>query len=132
MSMSDPIADMLTRIRNAGRAKMKSVDIPGSMIKTNMAKVLKDQGYIKNYKFINDDKQGLVRVYLKYDDKNIHAIYGIQRASKPSLRNYVKCKDIRPVLNGLGIAILSTSKGVMTDKQAKKENVGGEILCNVW
>jgi len=132
MSMSDPIADMLTRIRNAGRAKMKSVDIPGSMIKTNVAEVLKDQGYIKNYKFINDDKQGLVRVYLKYDDKNIHAIYGIQRASKPSIRNYVKCKDIRPVLNGLGIAILSTSKGVMTDKQAKKENVGGEILCNVW
>ena len=133
MSMSDPLADMLTRIRNAGRAKLKSVDIPGSRIKTDVAKVLKDQGYIKNYKFIKDDKQGVVRVYLKYvDEKNTHAIYGIQRVSKPSIRNYVRWKDIRPVLNGLGIAILSTSKGIMTDKQAKKENIGGEILCNVW
>jgi small subunit ribosomal protein S8 len=132
MSMSDPIADMLTRIRNAGRAKLKSADIPGSKIKTDVIKVLKDHGYIKNYKFIKDDKQGVVRVYLKYDEKNTHAIFGIQRVSKPSIRNYVKCKDIRPVLNGLGIAILSTSKGIMTDKQAKKENVGGEILCNVW
>ena len=132
MSMNDPIADMLTRIRNAGMAKLKSVDIPGSRIKEDVVKVLKDHGYIKNYKFIKDDKQGVVRVYLKYDEKNTHAIFGIQRVSKPSIRNYVKCKDIRPVLNGLGIAILSTSKGIMTDKQAKKENVGGEILCNVW
>lgn len=132
MSMSDPISDMLTRIRNAGRAKLKSVDIPGSRIKTDVVKVLKDHGYIKNYKFIKDNKQGVVRVYLKYDERNIHAIFGIERVSRPSRRNYAKCKDIKPVLNGMGIAILSTSKGIMTDKQAKKENIGGEILCNVW
>jgi len=132
MSMSDPIADMLTRIRNAGRAKLKSVDIPGSRVKISIAKVLKDQGYIKNFKFMKDDKQGVLRVYLKYSEKNTHAIYGIDRISKPSLRNYVRSKDIKPVLNGLGIAVLSTSKGIMTDKQAKSENVGGEILCNVW
>lgn len=132
MSMSDPIADMLTRIRNAGRAKLKSVDIPGSKIKTSIANVLKEQGYIKNFKFIQDEKQGILRVYLKYSEKNIHAIYGIDRISKPSLRNYVSSKDITPVLNGLGISVLSTSKGIMTDKQAKAVNVGGEILCNVW
>lgn len=132
MSMSDPIADMLTRIRNAGRAKLKSVDIPGSKIKTSIANVLKEQGYIKNFKFMQDEKQGILRVYLKYSEKNIHAIYGIERISKPSLRNYVSSKDIEPVLNGLGISVLSTSKGIMTDKQAKAVNVGGEILCNVW
>jgi small subunit ribosomal protein S8 len=132
MSMSDPIADMLTRIRNAGKAKLKSVDMPGSREKTAIANVLKDQGYVKNYKFIKDEKQGILRVYLKYSEKNIHSIYGIDRVSKPSLRSYVRSKDIQPVLNGLGIAILSTSKGIMTDKQARNENVGGEILCNVW
>ncbi|RJP83501.1 MAG: 30S ribosomal protein S8 [Desulfobacteraceae bacterium] len=132
MSMSDPIADMLTRIRNAGRAKLKSVDIPGSKIKNSIAIVLKDQGYIKNFKFITDEKQGILRIYLKYNEKNIHAIYGIERVSKPSLRNYVSSKDIKPVLNGMGISVLSTSKGIMTDKQAKAVNIGGEILCNIW
>lgn len=132
MSMSDPIADMLTRIRNAGMAKLKSVDIPGSRIKTSIAKVLKEQGYIKNYKFTKDEKQGILRIYLKYNEKNVHAIYGIDRISKPSLRNYIGSKGIRPVLNGIGISVLSTSKGIMTDKQAKNENVGGEVLCNVW
>ena len=132
MSMSDPIADLLTRIRNAGNAKLKSVDIPGSRLKIEMVKVLKDQGYIKNYKFNKDNKQGILRVYLKYDQKNIHAIFGITRASKPSLRHYVKCRDIKPVLNGMGTAILSTSKGILTDRQARKENVGGEILCTLW
>ena len=132
MSMSDPIADLLTRIRNAGRAKQKSVDIPGSRLKIEVVRVLKDQGYIKNYKFAKDNKQGILRIYLKYDQKNIHAIFGIERASKPSLRHYVKCKDIKPVLNGMGTAILSTSKGILTDRQARKENVGGEVLCRIW
>jgi len=132
MSMSDPIADMLTRVRNAGKAKFKKVDIPGSKLKVEIARVLKEQGYIGNYKFIKDNKQGVLRIYLKYTDDDTHAIFGIERASKPSIRMYSKSKDIEPVLNGMGISILSTSKGILTDKQAKKENVGGEILCRVW
>ncbi len=118
MAMSDPIADMLTRIRNAGKAKFESVDIPGSRMKTEIAKVLKSEGYIRNYKFISDQKQGVLRVYLK--------------VSKPSRRIYVKGSKIDPVLNGLGIAILSTSKGIMTDKTARQQNIGGELLCHVW
>jgi len=130
--MSDPIADMLTRIRNAGKAKFASVDIPGSRLKNEIARVMKEQGYIKNYKFIQDSKQGILRVYLKYGSKNQHVIFGITRVSKPSIRRYVKGREIKPVLNGLGTAILSTSKGVMTDKEARKENVGGEVLCSLW
>ena len=132
MAMSDPISDMLTRIRNAGKAKFNSVDIPGSKLKTELARVLKDEGFIRNYKFIKDNKQGILRVYLKYDEKQTNAIYGLERTSKPSRRVYVNSKNIKPVLNGMGIAILSTSKGIMTDKKARFENVGGEILCNVW
>ena len=132
MSMSDPIADMLTRVRNAGKAKFRSVDIPGSKLKAELAKVLKDEGFIKNYKFIKDDKQGILRLYLKYGQGETHVIYGLERVSKPSRRVYVKSKDIKPVLNGMGIAILSTSKGIMTDKSARSQKVGGEILCNVW
>jgi len=132
MSMSDPIADMLTRIRNAGKAKFKRVDIPGSKLKVEIARVLKEQGYIENYKFIKDNKQGILRIYLKYTNDDMPAIYGIERTSKPSIRIYSKNRDIEPVLNGMGIAILSTSKGIITDKQAKKANVGGEILCRVW
>jgi small subunit ribosomal protein S8 len=132
MAMSDPIADLLTRIRNAEKAKFQSVDIPGSQLKIEMARVLKEQGYVKNYKFIEDNKQGVLRVYLKYGAQNASTIYGLKRISKPSIRRYVKSRDIKPVLNGLGIAILSTSKGIMTDKQAKEQNVGGEILCHVW
>ncbi len=131
-AMSDPIADMLTRIRNAAKAKFVSVDIPGSKLKAELANVLKDEGYIKNHKFIKDDKQGTLRLYLKYDKGNKPVIYGLVRISKPSRRFYVKSKDIKPVLNGLGIAILSTSNGVMTDKTASAKNLGGEILCNVW
>ncbi|MBF0228601.1 MAG: 30S ribosomal protein S8 [Desulfamplus sp.] len=131
MAMSDPIADMLTRIRNGGKAEFAKVDIPGSKLKVEMARVLKEQGYIKNYKFLEDNKQGILRVYLKYAGKK-HAIYGLERVSKPSRRVYNKSKDIKPVLNGLGIAILSTPKGLMTDKQARNENVGGEVLCNIW
>jgi small subunit ribosomal protein S8 len=132
MSMSDPIADMLTRIRNAGKAKFNSVDIPGSKLKTELARILKDEGFVRNYKFIKDEKQGVLRVYLKYGEGQTNTIFGMERVSKPSRRVYVKCKDVKPVLNGLGIAILSTSKGIMTDKRARKENVGGEILCNIW
>ncbi|HUV78954.1 MAG TPA: 30S ribosomal protein S8 [Desulfobacterales bacterium] len=132
MAMSDPIADLLTRIRNAGKAKFNSVDIPGSKIKIELARVLKDEGFIRNYKFIKDKKQGILRIYLKYDQRDTHAIFGLNRVSKPSRRVYAKSKSVKPVLNGTGIAILSTSKGIMTDKKARTANVGGEILCNIW
>ncbi|MDY6823573.1 MAG: 30S ribosomal protein S8 [Thermodesulfobacteriota bacterium] len=132
MTMNDPIADMLTRIRNAGKARHHRVEIPGSRLKVEIAKLLKQQGYIKNYKFVKDSKQGILRVYLKYDKNNQHVIYGIQRVSKTGRRVYAKSKDIDPVLNGMGISILSTSRGVMTDKQAIQDKVGGEVLCNVW
>lgn len=132
MSMSDPIADMLTRIRNATKAKLNSVDIPGSKMKTEIARVLKNQGFIRNFKFIKDNKQGILRVYLKYSDTRASAILGLKRVSKPSRRIYVRSTDVQPVLNGMGISILSTSKGIMTDARARKENVGGEILCSVW
>jgi small subunit ribosomal protein S8 len=129
--MSDPIADMLTRIRNAGKAKHNSVDIPGSKIKTEIAKVLKESGYIRNYKFMDDGKQGVLRVYIKYtNDKN--TIINIERLSKPSRRVYVNAKSVMPVYNGMGIAIMSTSQGVMTDKAARERNIGGEVLCTVW
>lgn len=132
MSMSDPLADMLTRIRNAGIAKHPSVDIPGSRMKTALANVLKEAGFIRNFKFIKDNKQGVLRIYLKYEQNDRHVIYGLERVSKPSRRVYVGTKDVKPVLNGLGVAILSTSRGLLTDKQAKQANVGGEILCNIW
>ena len=132
MAITDPIADMLTRIRNAAKAKFTSVDIPGAKLKIEMAKVMKEEGFIRNYKFIKDNKQGILRLYLKYDDEQRNAILGIKRISKPSRRVYVKSKDIKPVLNGMGIAVISTSRGVMTDKAARHENLGGEILCNIW
>ncbi len=132
MAMSDPVSDLLTRLRNAGKAKFNSVDIPGSKLKTEMARILKKEGFIKNYKFIKDNKQGVLRIYLKYDEKQNNVIFGLERVSKPSRRVYVKSKDLKPVLNGLGIVILSTSKGIMMDKEAKAEKAGGEILCNVW
>jgi len=132
MAISDPIADMLTRIRNGVKAKFNSVDIPASKLKTELARVLKDEGYIKNYKFVQDGRQGILRIYLKYGTGQKATIYGIERVSKPSRRIYVKSKEIKPVYNGMGVAILSTSKGIMTDKRARLENVGGEILCNIW
>ena len=132
MAMSDPIADMLTRIRNAGKAKFNRVDIPGSRLKTEIAKILMEEGFIRNYKFIKDKKQGILRIYMKYDDRQTSAIFGLERVSKPSRRVYVNKKDVKSVLNGMGIAILSTSKGVMTDKKARAEKVGGEVLCNIW
>jgi small subunit ribosomal protein S8 len=132
MAISDPIADMLTRIRNAAKAKFNSVDIPGSTLKIELARILKGEGFIRNYKFLKDGKQGILRVYLKYGEGQSGVIYELERISKPSRRVYVKCKEIKPVYNGLGVAILSTSKGVMTDKMARQEKVGGEILCHVW
>ena len=132
MASSDPIADMLTIIRNGGKAGLAKVDIPGSKVKVEMVRVLKEQGYIKDYKFLENQTQGVLRVYLKYVSEGNPTIFGIQRVSKPSCRVYSKSKKIKPVLNGLGISIISTSKGVMTDKQAREANLGGEILCNVW
>ncbi len=132
MAMSDPIADMLTRIRNAGKAKLSSVDIPGSKLKAELARVLKEEGFIRNYKFLNDNKQGILRVYMKYGDDARSVIYGLKRISKPSRRVFMKGKDLKPVLNGMGIQVLSTSRGVLTDRQARQENVGGEVLCTIW
>jgi small subunit ribosomal protein S8 len=132
MALTDPIADMLTRIRNAGKAKFNSVDIPGSKVKVEIAKVMKNEGFIRNYKFIKDGKQGVLRVYLKYKDDQGHVILEMKRMSKPSRRIYVGANDVKPIYNGLGIAILSTSKGILTDKQARKENVGGEVICTLF
>ena len=132
MATSDPIADMLTRIRNAASAKFNRVDIPGSRVKSEIAKILKTEGYIRNYKFIKDGKQGILRLYLKYGSDQQSVIFGLERVSKPSRRVYFKSKDIKPVLSGMGVSIISTSRGMMTDKNARKENIGGEVLCNIW
>lgn len=132
MALTDPIADMLTRVRNAGKAKFNSVDIPGSKMKTELARVMKEQGYIRNYKFIKDGKQGILRVYLKYADDQTHVIQEIHRVSKPSRRVYVRAGDVKPFYSGMGTSVLSTSKGILTDKQARKENVGGEVICNIF
>ncbi len=132
MAITDPIADMFTRIRNAGTAKHVNVDIPNSKVKTALAKVLLDEGYIKSFKVIQDSKQGILRISLKYGADGRNAIYGLNRVSKPSRRFYVKSRDIQPVLNGMGVSIISTSKGIMTDKKARDNNLGGEILCNIW
>jgi len=132
MTTSDPIADMLTRIRNAAKAKFNSVDIPGSKIKIELAKVLKNEGYIRNYKYLKDDKQGVLRIYLKYGGQQQCALVQLERASKPSRRVYVKSDEIPSVYSGTGVAVLSTSKGILTDRQARKLNVGGELLCTIW
>jgi small subunit ribosomal protein S8 len=132
MSMTDPIADMLTRIRNALMARHDRVDMPSSKLKVNVARILKDEGFVKNFKVIKDNKQGVLRVFLKYGDDNTPVIKGLERISKPSRRVYVPADDIPPVLSGLGVGIVSTSKGVMTDRDARKQNVGGEMMCAVW
>lgn len=130
---TDPIADYLTRIRNASAAGKKVVDIPGSNVKRAMTQILFDQGYILDYKFEEDNKQGIIKIALKYNPSTkVPAITKIDRISKPGLRKYSGSKEMPRVINGLGIAIVSTSKGVITDKQARKENVGGEILCYVY
>jgi len=130
--MTDPFADMLTRIRNANKAKFKKVDMPSSNFKVSVAKILKDEGYIKNYKVIKDTKQGILTIYLKYDGENNTVIAGLKRISKPGRRVYVKKDKIPKVLTGLGINILSTPRGILTDKKARESNVGGELLCSVW
>lgn len=132
MSMTDPIADMLTRIRNANMVKQQKVDIPSSNLKVSLANVLRTEGFIKNYKVIADQKQGMLRVYLKYIDEKDPVITEIKRISKPGSRRYVKSDEIPSVKNGLGIAVLSTSKGILTDKAAREAGVGGEIICTVW
>ena len=131
MQISDVIADMLTRIRNANDAKHESVDIPASNLKKSIAEILLEEGFIKNFQIVEDGKQGIIRVTLKYVGKQ-KVIHGLRRVSKPGLRIYSNCEDMPKVMNGLGIAIVSTSKGVMTDKKARLENVGGEILAFVW
>ena len=131
MQISDVIADMLTRIRNANSAKHETVDIPASNMKKSIADILVAEGYVKGYQVIEDGKQGIIRVTLKYHGKE-KVIKGLRRVSKPGLRIYSNCEDMPKVMGGLGIAIVSTSKGIMTDKQARKENVGGEILAFVW
>lgn len=132
MSMTDPIADMLTRIRNANMVKHQKVDIPSSTVKVNIATVLKQEGFIKNYKVISDNLQGILRIYLKYIDEKDGVINEIKRISKPGGRVYVKSDEIPEVKCGLGIVILSTSKGVITDSVARKAGLGGEIICTVW
>ncbi|HYQ61416.1 MAG TPA: 30S ribosomal protein S8 [Desulfatiglandales bacterium] len=132
MSMSDPIADMLTRMRNGIIANFDTVDVPSSKLKINIAKILKSEGFIKNYKVIADKKQGLIRIFLKYDESGEPVIGGLKRVSRSSCRVFAKKDKVPMVLNGFGINVLSTSKGVMTDKQARKLGVGGEILCSVW
>lgn len=132
MVMTDPIADMLTRIRNGNHAKHESVDIPASNIKKEIANILLAEGYIKGFDVIEDGKQGMIRVELKYTQEKTRVITGIKRISKPGLRVFVKKDEIPRVLGGLGIAILSTSKGIQTGKVAKQQGVGGEVICYVW
>ena len=132
MQISDVIADMLTRIRNANDAKHETVDVPASKMKKAIAKILLDEGYIKSYEVIEDGKQGVIRISLKYRAGKQKVIRGLRRVSKPGLRIYSNCEDMPKVMNGLGIAIVSTSKGIMTDKEARKANVGGEVLAFVW
>ncbi|MDO5301757.1 MAG: 30S ribosomal protein S8 [Tissierellia bacterium] len=130
--MTDPIADMLTRIRNGNNARHSSVQIPASKIKAEVSRILLEEGYIKGYEVVEDDKQGTIKVELKYGEGDERVISGIKRISKPGLRVYANSQELPKVLGGLGIAIISTSKGIMTDRQARKERVGGEVICYVW
>ena len=132
MHITDPIADMLTRIRNANSEKHESVDVPASNLKKAIAQILLEEGYIKNYQIIDDEKQGLIKITLKYGENKTKVISGLKRISKPGLRVYANKEDLPKVLGGLGIAIISTNKGVLTDKEARKLNVGGEVLAFVW
>ena len=132
MNTTDPIADMLTRIRNANSSKHKTVDVPASNMKKSIAKILFDEGYIKAFEEINDTAQGIIRITLKYDEKGARVIDGIKRISKPGLRVYASKDELPQVLNGLGIALISTSKGIKTDKEARTEGLGGEVLAYVW
>ena len=132
MTTTDPIADMLTRIRNANSARHITVEIPASKLKLAIAQILLDEGYIKSFEKIEDGKQGMIQVILKYDEKGKRVISGLKRISKPGLRIYVSCEELPQVLNGLGIALVSTSKGIKTDRDARREGLGGEVLAYVW
>ena len=129
---NDPIADMLTRIRNANQMRYKEVEVPASKIKIEIARILKEQGFISDYKIKKNDVQSIIVLFLKYGDKKERVITGLKRISKPGLRVYAKACELPRVLNGLGIAIVSTSKGVMTDKEARKESLGGEVMAYIW
>ena len=130
--VTDTIADMLTRIRNANQMRYEEVKVPASNIKKEIARILKEEGFIKDYKVVSEDAQGTIVLTLKYTDKKERVITGLKRISKPGLRVYANCSELPRVLNGLGIAIISTSKGIMTDKEARKENMGGEVLAYIW
>ena len=132
MTMTDPIADMLTRIRNANVVKHETVDVPASNIKKQIVRILLEEGFIRGYDVIEDGKQGIIRIQLKYGQTGERVISGLKRISKPGMRVYADKHEVPRVLNGLGISIISTSKGILTDKQARKENVGGEVICYVW
>ena len=132
MSMSDPIADMLTRIRNAIMASYDTVDVPASKLKIALTKILKSEGFIRNYKILSHQRQDVIRIFLKYDDRGESIIVGLKRESKPSCRVYARADRIPEVLNGFGLSILSTSKGLVTGREAKKMGVGGEVLCSIW
>ena len=132
MTMTDPIADMLTRIRNANVVKHETVDVPASNIKKELARILLEEGFVRGYDVIEDGKQGIIRIQLKYGQAGERVISGLKRISKPGMRVYAANQEIPKVLNGLGISIISTSKGILTDKQARRENVGGEVICYVW
>ncbi len=132
MNITDPIADMLTRIRNASTSKFKTVDIPASNIKKSIAQILLDEGYIKSFEEIENETQGILRITLKYDEKGKKVIAGLKRISKPGLRIYASKDELPKVLNGLGIAIISTSQGLMTDREARQKGIGGEVLAYIW
>jgi small subunit ribosomal protein S8 len=132
MAMTDPIADYLTRIRNATRARHSKVDIPASNLLKSITEILLNEGYIRNFTVIDDNKQGILRIYLKYNDENQCAISGLKRISRPGLRQYTKADELPRVLNGLGIAIMTTSTGIITAKKARQRKIGGEVLCHVW
>ncbi|MGI6778484.1 MAG: 30S ribosomal protein S8 [Acetivibrionales bacterium] len=132
MQITDTVADMLTRIRNAATAKHESVNVPASNLKKAIAQILLDEGYVKNYEIINDNKQGIIKLTLKYSANKKSVITGAKRISKPGLRVYARKEDVPKVLGGLGIAIISTSKGIMTDKKAREEGIGGEVLAFIW
>jgi small subunit ribosomal protein S8 len=132
MNTTDPIADMLTRIRNANSQKFKTVDVPSSNVKKAIAEILLKEGYVRAYEEIKDNAQGMIRITLKYEEKGAKVISGLKRISKPGLRIYASRDELPQVLNGLGVALISTSKGIMTDKQARTENLGGEVLAYIW
>ncbi|WP_173917948.1 30S ribosomal protein S8 [Halobacillus sp. Marseille-Q1614] len=132
MTMTDPIADMLTRIRNANMVRHEKLELPASKVKKEIADILKREGFVRDYEFVEDSKQGVLRIFLKYGQNDERVITGVKRISKPGLRVYAKAEELPKVLNGLGVAVVSTSKGVLTDKEAREQAIGGEVLAYVW